>query len=889
MYRTSVFLGGIVFYVCLNVIHGLPDKLRVGALFEPEFEGQKQAFEWAVEQINLRTDILGESLVLDDDQIVQAQDSFGAQRKVCRMVHQGVAAIFGPISSLSAAHVQSMCNAFEIPHLQWHWDPRDSRDYYSISLYPNYLTLSGAYKDVVKHWGWDEFTVLYEDNDGLTRLQEVLKAPEGNTAKLTVRKLHTINNDYVNLFKDLKERGAFRIIIDCHVSRVKKILHAALKVHMVSEYYHYLFTTLDLGLVDLEDYKHGGANITSFRLINPDRRRVIDVRTEWLLEERRSGKSPLMGQAEIETETALVYDAVHLFARALHELSQAQDVTTSALSCDKAQSWNHGNSLLNYMKSMNFDGLSGNIRYEKGERIDFTLDVLELAENGLRKIGAWSRIEGVNITQDYAVKKQDHEKALANHTLAVVVKLDEPYVIKRGEGDYIGFCIDLLNMIAERKNFSVTIREADAYGSQKNGQWDGIVGELVDRKADIGLGGMSITHEREQVIDFTKPFLTLGITILFAKPTPKAPQLFSFLSPLSVEVWVYMIAAYLCVSFMLFVIARFSPYEWCNPHPCNENADVVENQFTILNSLWFTIGSLMQQGCEIAPRAISTRLIAGIWWFFTLIMISSYTANLAAFLTVERMISPITSAEDLAKQSTISYGTQRGGSTMSFFANSKIDTFKRMWNFMNSSSDNFVSSNAEGVRRVKEGGYAYLAESTAVEYTVERNCELEQVGGLLDSKGYGIATPRNSPYRELITETILKLQEEQEIHRLHSIWWEQYGKALKCEQADSASKSKAAELGVDNVGGVFVVLMGGVGAGFVVSLCEFIWKARKNAREDQQTLCSEMAEEFRFAVRCVSSKKPSKNRTKDVTDNGLQFMPLTGYGHNSVGGKEVYA
>lgn len=55
------------------------------------------------------------------------------------------------------------------------------------------------------------------------------------------------------------------------------------------------------------------------------------------------------------------------------------------------------------------------------------------------------------------------------------------------------------------------------------------------------------------------------------------------------------------------------------------------------------------------------------WWFFTLIMISSYTANLAAFLTVERMDSPIESAEDLAKQTKIKYGALKGGSTVSFF------------------------------------------------------------------------------------------------------------------------------------------------------------------------------------------------------------------------------
>ena len=48
-------------------------------------------------------------------------------------------------------------------------------------------------------------------------------------------------------------------------------------------------------------------------------------------------------------------------------------------------------------------------------------------------------------------------------------------------------------------------------------------------------------------------------------------------------------------------------------------------------------------------------------------MISSYTANLAAFLTVERMASPIESAEDLAKQTKIKYGCVESGSTGAFF------------------------------------------------------------------------------------------------------------------------------------------------------------------------------------------------------------------------------
>ena len=53
----------------------------------------------------------------------------------------------------------------------------------------------------------------------------------------------------------------------------------------------------------------------------------------------------------------------------------------------------------------------------------------------------------------------------------------------------------------------------------------------------------------------------------------------------------------------------------------------------------------------------------------------------------------------------------------------------------------FVKSGAEGVERVKNERYAYLMESPQLEYVVERNCDLQQVGGLLDTKSYGIALP----------------------------------------------------------------------------------------------------------------------------------------------------
>lgn len=66
-------------------------------------------------------------------------------------------------------------------------------------------------------------------------------------------------------------------------------------------------------------------------------------------------------------------------------------------------------------------------------------------------------------------------------------------------------------------------------------------------------------------------------------------------------------------------------------------------------------------------RSISGRMVGAVWWFFTLILISSYTANLAAFLTVERMVTPINSAEDLARQTQVEYGTISSGTTRDFF------------------------------------------------------------------------------------------------------------------------------------------------------------------------------------------------------------------------------
>ena len=73
------------------------------------------------------------------------------------------------------------------------------------------------------------------------------------------------------------------------------------------------------------------------------------------------------------------------------------------------------------------------------------------------------------------------------------------------------------------------------------------------------------------------------------------------------------------------------------------------------------------QGGGEAPKNLSGRLVAATWWLFGFIIIASYTANLAAFLTVSRLETPVDSLEGLAKQYKIQFSPMNGSDSMIYF------------------------------------------------------------------------------------------------------------------------------------------------------------------------------------------------------------------------------
>lgn len=108
-------------------------------------------------------------------------------------------------------------------------------------------------------------------------------------------------------------------------------------------------------------------------------------------------------------------------------------------------------------------------------------------------------------------------------------------------------------------------------------------------------------------------------------------------------------------------------------------------------SFWFTLTSFTPQGGGEAPKSLSARTLVAVYWLFVVLMLATFTANLAAFLTVERMKTPVQSLDQLARQSRINYTVVESSDVHQFFINMKFaeDTLYRMWKeiTLNSTSD----------------------------------------------------------------------------------------------------------------------------------------------------------------------------------------------------------
>ncbi|XP_040201047.1 glutamate receptor 1 isoform X2 [Rana temporaria] len=843
-----------------------PNIIQIGGLFPNQQSQEHAAFRFALSQM------LEPPKLLPQIDIVNISDSFEMTYTFCSQFAKGVYAIFGFYDRKTVNMLTSFCGALHVCFITPSF-PVATSNQFVLQLRPE---LQDALISVIEFYKWKKFVYIYDADRGLSVLQKVLDtAAEKNWQVTAVNILTTTEDEYRLLFQDLDKSKDRQVVIDCESERLNAILtQVIVKLEKNIVGYHYILANLGFMDIELQKFQEAGANVTGFQLVNYTDARVSQILQQWKSYDGR--EQPRVDWKKPKYTSALTYDGVRVMYEAFQNLrKQRIDISRRGNAGDclanPAVPWGQGIDIQRALQQVRLEGLSGNVQFnEKGRRTNYTLHVLELKHKGIRQIATWNEDDKL-IPLATDAQAGNETIGVQNRTYIVTTILESPYVMYKKNADefegndkFEGYCVELAQEIAKHVGFKykLEIVRDGKYGARDSDMkaWNGMVGELVYGRADLAVAPLTITLVREEVIDFSKPFMSLGISIMIKKPQKSKPGVFSFLDPLAYEIWMCIVFAYIGVSVVLFLVSRFSPYEWHNEEyeegrepPSTDHS----NEFGIFNSLWFSLGAFMQQGCDISPRSLSGRIVGGVWWFFTLIIISSYTANLAAFLTVERMVSPIESADDLAKQTEITYGTLDSGSTKEFFKRSKIAVFEKMWTYMRSAEPSvFVKTTEEGMNRVRKskGKYAYLLESTMNEYIEQRKpCDTMKVGGNLDSKGYGIATPKGSALRNPVNLAVLKLNEQGLLDKLKNKWWYDKG---ECGSGGGDSKDKTSALSLSNVAGVFYILIGGLGLAMLVALIEFCYKSRSESKK-MKGFCLIPQQSVTETVRMATLPRPS--------------------------------
>ncbi|XP_072285889.1 glutamate receptor 3 isoform X2 [Pyxicephalus adspersus] len=835
-----------------ETIGGFPNTINIGGLFMKNTIQEHSAFLFAVQLHNTNQNNTERPFQLFHHvDHLDSSNSFSVTNAFCSQFSRGVYAIFGFYDQMSMNTLTSFCGALHTSFITPSF-PTDADVQFVIQMRP---ALKGAILTLLNDYDWQRFVYLYDTERGFSILQAIMEAAVQNNWQVTARSVGNIKDvqEYKRIIEEMDRRQEKRFVIDCEVERINTILEQVVILGKHTRGYHYMLANLGFTGISLERIMHGGANVTGFQIVNNENPLVQQFLQRWVrLDER---EFPEARNTPLKYTSALTHDAVLVIAEAFRYLRrQRVDVSRrgSAGDClaNPAVPWSQGIDIERALKMVQVQGMTGNIQFDTyGRRTNYTIDVYEMTATKPRKVGHWNEYEHFVAAPDQ--QPTNDTSSVENKTIIVTTILENPYVMKKknyeqldGNDKYEGYCVDLASEIAKHVGikYKLSIVEDGKYGARdpETKIWNGMVGELVYGRADIAVAPLTITLVREEVIDFSKPFMSLGISIMIKKPQKSKPGVFSFLDPLAYEIWMCIVFAYIGVSVVLFLVSRFSPYEWhledTDEARDPQNPPDPPNEFGIFNSLWFSLGAFMQQGCDISPRSLSGRIVGGVWWFFTLIIISSYTANLAAFLTVERMVSPIESAEDLAKQTEIAYGTLDSGSTKEFFRRSKIAVYEKMWSYMKSAEPSvFTKTTDDGVARVRKskGKFAFLLESTMNEYIEQRKpCDTMKVGGNLDSKGYGVATPKGSALRTPVNLAVLKLSEQGILDKLKNKWWYDKG---ECGAKDSGSKDKTSALSLSNVAGVFYILVGGLGLAMMVALIEFCYKSRAESKRMKLT------------------------------------------------------
>ena len=319
------------------------------------------------------------------------------------------------------------------------------------------------------------------------------------------------------------------------------------------------------------------------------------------------------------------------------------------------------------------------------------------------------------------------EQPLSEKTIIVGTKEAAPFSMKTKEGTWTGIAIDLWREIASGLDLRYEFRELDLKA---------LLEGIGDGSLDVAVAALTITSERETAFDFTHPFYTTGLGIAVPSRTkrPWLTVLKGFLSPAFLKVVAVLVLLLLVVGILVWWFERRRNIQ-------QFGGDAVKG---IGSGFWWSAVTMTTVGYgDKAPVSIGGRIVALIWMFAAIIIISGFTAAITSSLTVTQLESPVSGPEDLPK---VRVGTIEETTSAAYLRENQISfqPYKKPF---------------EGLRAIADGEVeAFVYDAPLLRYLVNLQFrgKLEVLSRTFERQDYGIALPSHSPLREPINRVLLK-------------------------------------------------------------------------------------------------------------------------------------
>ncbi len=330
-------------------------------------------------------------------------------------------------------------------------------------------------------------------------------------------------------------------------------------------------------------------------------------------------------------------------------------------------------------------------------------------------------------------------------SVTVVIHPLEPFVMQTSSGELTGFSIDLWNEIAKQQGWSTEYLDT----SDVRGQ----LAAVADGRADVAVGGISLTADREQSFDFTQPTIDAGLQIIVpvADTRPTVPGLGGYLDLLLSRTMLIWLAAAVVVSVVPAHI--FWLIERRSAEPI-----VARSYFPgIVQSFGWGIGSLVGKNSASATKTL-TKALAIVWGFAGIVFVAFYSANLSATLTVAKLEAKVNGPADLYDKSV---ATVAGTTAADFLRGMGIDATE-------------TTTIEDSYHLLREEGYdAVVFDAPVLRYYVAHRGEGVAVtaGPVFQEEDQGFVLRIDSALRKPVNQALFRMREDGTYNLIKEKWF----------------------------------------------------------------------------------------------------------------------